>query len=189
MFDFWRFTDLIDTKAEVWFSKIRTDFWFTFFDKFTTLGTIVSGLIFLSSISIILFFRKNNNLILPMWGGYFFSECSTWMLKYIIARPRPEVVKGVFESNPSFPSGHSTSVTFIATFSFYLILTLIKSRVKRGGALILCGFIWFLVLFSRMYLNLHYLSDVIAGMFVGFVWGFIACMVASRTQLTTKYHL
>lgn len=99
------------------------------------------------------------------------------VLKHIFARSRPfvtfdEVVPLMdVLSEYSFPSGH-TALAFAMAFVFY------RKLPKCYGvlALVVAG----LVGFSRVYLGVHYLSDVVAGAFVGYVAAVIAEKLVDR---------
>lgn len=85
------------------------------------------------------------------------------ILKRIIQRPRPEGFRLIEETGYSFPSGHS-----MASMAFYgLIIYLVFKYVKnKNTKIIICSILSLLVLLigiSRIYLGVHYASDVIAG--------------------------
>lgn len=85
------------------------------------------------------------------------------LLKYIIQRPRPDGYRLIAESGYSFPSGHS-----MVSMAFYgLIIYLIWKMVKNKNIkYISCGILGLLIPmigFSRIYLGVHYASDVIGG--------------------------
>ncbi len=115
--------------------------------------------------SIFLWNEKKRNWILPLWLSLGISMALTYALKYLIARERPSeflhLQPLVAEDGWSFPSGHATAV-------FSTLGVLDKEFPK---------FKWFwlgfalLVAFSRMYLGVHYLSDVLAGGVIGFSVG------------------
>ena len=85
------------------------------------------------------------------------------VLKRIIRRPRPSGISLIKENGFSFPSGHSmVSMAFYGLF-IYLIY---KSKLNRETKLLLSLILSLLILFigiSRIYLGVHYASDVVAG--------------------------
>lgn len=91
------------------------------------------------------------------------AVCLNQALKFIIERPRPAVVRLAQASGFSFPSGHSMCSLVFYGFLLYL---LIRSNggfwFKFFGSIIICSLI-ILIGVSRIYLGVHYSSDVIAG--------------------------
>lgn len=74
------------------------------------------------------------------------------------------------ETSVSFPSGHTASSFAAATGIFYI------SKKKGIFAYILAA----LIAFSRLYIHVHYPSDVIGGIFVGIIFGLLACVFAFK---------
>jgi len=92
-----------------------------------------------------------------------FTTVITGALKALIARPRPEGVVTFEEKNTfSMPSGHATIISSV----FFFAKTEIKKHEK---ALFIISII--LVGISRLYLGVHFLSDVLAGIILGYVLG------------------
>jgi undecaprenyl-diphosphatase len=94
------------------------------------------------------------------------------LLKYLFQRTRPDINQIVFEEGFSFPSGHS-----MAAFSLYGMLTFLlwrhlKTTVGRGLLLTVNGLMIFLIGYSRIYLGVHYPSDVIAAYAASGFWLF-----------------
>lgn len=114
-------------------------------------------------------------LVVAISGGFLFSE----LFKQLIARPRPELVP--FETHVlsySFPSGHS-----MAAAATYLTLGTLLAASQRDLHLKLYIFalallITFAVGFSRVYLGVHWPSDVLAGWTAGTVWALLVWVVA-----------
>jgi len=91
-------------------------------------------------------------------------------LKHAFHRPRPAAFFGATPNSYSFPSGHA-----LGSFCFYGILAAILAPVARGRGAKLCIWIAAVLLvgmigLSRIYLGVHYPSDVIAGYCAAAVW-------------------
>lgn len=102
--------------------------------------------------------------------------CCNLFLKPLVARTRPFDVNTAVQllierpSDYSFPSGHTAS-SFAAAAALYF------SRKKLWiPAVILAG----LIAFSRLYLYVHYPTDVLAGAVIGILMGWIASMLVHR---------
>ncbi|WP_437622483.1 phosphatase PAP2 family protein [Sorangium sp. So ce1151] len=94
-----------------------------------------------------------------------------WALKALFARQRPTFADPLAVAHGwSFPSGHSMG-TFI-TFGMLSYLGLLFVRTPRARLLLVAfALSWTVAMgFSRMYLGVHYLSDVLAGFAAGSVW-------------------
>lgn len=84
-------------------------------------------------------------------------------LKLIIARNRPNINQIVTETNYSFPSGHTMIIVVISSlFIFYLWQGKGKKELKVILTILL-SILAILVMFSRIYLGVHYFSDIIGG--------------------------
>ncbi|MCJ9753893.1 phosphatase PAP2 family protein [Neorhizobium sp. BETTINA12A] len=116
-------------------------------------------------------------MFLSIAGGWLLSS----LLKLGVARPRPDIVPHLVEvSDLSFPSGHAmlSAVT-------YLTLGALLSRAQpyRSTRIFLIGaaiFLTFIIGFSRVYLGVHYPTDVLGGWCAGATWALACWMIARR---------
>ena len=112
-------------------------------------------------ISIIYFWKKKEaNYIVVNLITIFFSN---QLLKRIVERPRPEGFRIVEELGFSFPSGHSMVSMAFYGFFIYLIYKKVKNKYTKWISISLITILILLIGISRIYLGVHYASDVIAG--------------------------
>jgi undecaprenyl-diphosphatase len=113
------------------------------------------------------------------------TQLSVTIMKLFISRPRPDLVEhGASVATHSYPSGHSSIAAAIA-----LTLAYSAARMQpRPGVRVYCWIVgittMLLIGFSRMYLGVHWFSDVVAGLLVGTFW---ACLcIGIRQALATR---
>lgn len=130
-----------------------------------------------------LIFYKPKKKLVNLYGVTIVSTIINNIIKFIFRRPRPELMGSlvpVFESTFSFPSGHAMAST---TFYGYLIYMLYKSEVKKPlkiTGIALLSLLIFMVCFSRVYIYVHYFSDVITGFMCSLVVLFFYIKVTKK---------
>lgn len=146
----------------------RSDTLLRFFYFITLFAESLVIVILSVVLSIFLWTNKQRIHIFSLWFALAVGEGLTFLGKYIFHRERPSVfLRTITEDSFSFPSGHATAVVLFYGFLVYLIFrnyTSLKTRIAVLSSLFL-----FVVLvdLSRLYLGVHYFSDVIAGNLVG----------------------
>jgi undecaprenyl-diphosphatase len=108
------------------------------------------------------------------------------LLKDVFQRPRPEIVPHiVYASSSSFPSGHSmmSALTYL-TLAALLARSQERKRLK-AFFLLLAALMTFMVGVSRVYLGVHWPTDVLAGWMAGAVWALL-CWTAARWLQSRK---
>lgn len=107
------------------------------------------------------------------------------VLKAVFHRPRPNIVPhAVYVDTASFPSGHSmmSAVTYL-TLGALIARSHQKRRMRAFFLLVAVG-LTFLIGVSRVYLGVHWPTDVLAGWTAGAVWALLCWVVARRLQRT-----
>jgi undecaprenyl-diphosphatase len=91
-------------------------------------------------------------------------------LKEYVKRARPPYHEAAHASGYSFPSGHSMAAFVAYGMLAYILIQLIHHRRSRRAAVgVLAGLV-LLIGFSRMFLGVHWLSDVVGGFAAGACW-------------------
>ncbi len=124
-------------------------------------GLAIASSCVISVIITVLLKRKRIGFIIALCVTFnsLFSEG----FKYIIARPRPEILQLASESSYSFPSSHTlASVSLCGILIYFAIKSKLDKRVKIVLTILL-ALIPFLIGISRIYLGVHNASDVIGG--------------------------
>ncbi len=149
-----------------------------FFRILTQFGGTVAMIIF-SLITVIVVWRKLGSKI-AIWTGATFLTGELLLpqiFKHITLRPRPDEPL-IPISGYSFPSGHATgSTTFYGFLAILLILFYLKKKSSKIIVPLLFGFFVILVMISRVYLSVHYPSDVLAGCLLGLGTIFLATFI------------
>lgn len=167
------FVSSLDYDFDNILSGIRTPAGLSFFSYATFLGDkyILGILGVLLSYIIYRYWTKDTFLIKVFWAAFIFDAVLGYVIKYFVGRDRPlgaEVYEGY---TYSFPSGHSLAAFFMYGFIAVLILRMKNvSREKRYAGAVLAVITFLLVGFSRLYLGVHYLSDVMGGYLIGWFW-------------------
>lgn len=96
-------------------------------------------------------------------------------LKYLFKEVRPV---NIYESSYSFPSGHSYSAIAVYGLLTYLLYQKYKNKyiLFFGATLII------FIAYSRIYLGVHYLHDVLAGLFLGLLWLIITIKYENKAK-------
>jgi undecaprenyl-diphosphatase len=152
-----------------WRSANLNDF-FLWLTSFGGWPIIISG----AAILTLLFWLKNKKTqIIPFWLALGGANLTSTLGKLYFARIRPSAPV-YWENTFSFPSGHAINAIFLYGFMIYFL----AEMTPRRGQKILIGLAGILIIlavgFSRLYLGVHYLSDVISGYIVGALWLFAA---------------
>ena len=115
-----------------------------------------------------IFYRKQWKLeSYLMLGNLTLAGILIVTFKNIYQRPRPEILHLVEEKGFSFPSGHSLAVTLLIGSLIIIVGQRVKDRTVKLILQFLLGIYLVSVIISRVYLGVHYPSDVLASLCVG----------------------
>ena len=109
--------------------------------------------------------------------------------KFFFDRPRPVLPHLVEASGLSFPSGHSMVSASFYGLIIYLIWHNIEKPWLRNLLIALCTVIILLVGVSRVYLHVHYATDVMAGFSAGFLWVILAVYGLRRLEQYSRRNI
>jgi undecaprenyl-diphosphatase len=166
----------LDRSVSAWGFDHRTPFSTHALDALTDFGNIAIVVVLAVAVAAVDFVRTRSR-----WTGLFLlvvlagMELITTGVKDLVARARPALIPAAAHLGPSFPSGHSaTAAAFWAATALIL-----GRRLGRGGRLLMAAAavaIAVAVAGSRVLLDLHWLSDVVGGLALG--WGWFALCAA-----------
>jgi undecaprenyl-diphosphatase len=145
-------------------------------------GVIVQAMVAVSVIGFLLLERKKGAALFvtaAVSSGAFLS----FVLKDLVGRARPDIISRELEiSSLSFPSGHSmmSAVTYLTLGA--LLARTQRSRLVKAYVLVLGILLTLSVGLSRMYLGVHWPTDVLAGWTAGAAWALLCWSIALRLQ-------
>ena len=108
------------------------------------------------------------------------------LLKNIIQRPRPEGIKLIIEKGYSFPSGHSMASMAFYGFIIYLIYKYVKNKKIKWTLIVLLSILIISIGLSRIYLGVHYTSDVIGAFLFSISYLIIYISLINKFILKSK---
>ena len=129
--------------------------------------TNFGGAIFLIVVTIALFILiKNKKIRLSILSNLVIITILNQLLKRILQRPRPTEYRIIEETGYSFPSGHSMISMAFYGYLIYLIYKYIKNKYIRWISIVLLSILICAIGISRIYLGVHYTSDVLGGFLI-----------------------
>jgi len=143
--------------------------------------TNFGGAIFLIILTITLFILIKNkkiglSIILNLTG-------LNQILKYILQRPRPTEYRLIEETGFSFPSGHSMVSMAFYGYLIYLIYKYVKNKDLKWISIVLLSILICSIGISRIYLGVHYTSDVLGGFLISLSYLIVYTLIVNRYLL------
>ena len=175
----------IDTRVLNLMPSIRTPIQTSFFRVVTTLANTQTTILLMIT-TVTVFWAKHQRrlagLVIVVVAG---EETITYVIKNLVHRMRPELALGLIrEDSYSFPSGHAVRATVLFGLLAYLIYKSYKSakaRIITIGTYVLTVFF---VAISRIYLGVHYPTDVWGSILLG---GAMLAVVIGTVEISSRY--
>jgi membrane-associated phospholipid phosphatase len=168
----------VDRGADRLIGRLRSPAGFHVFLWITDLGSgpafVAIGLV----ATMFLLIEQRHVFVPALWTTLLGAQATTWIGKYAINRTRPEFLDIATAFAPSFPSGHSTAAMAVYGFLAYVAVRRVASRRVRFEAIYWTSVLIALIGCSRVYLGVHFLSDVLSGFLVGAFWLLVGVAVA-----------
>lgn len=152
-----------------------TPFFNELFVRTTDIGSPIFSSIIGLAIGLYLAYKKRIKSFLIMGGSMIGAAGTAYIIKSIVERPRPHLWHHqlVHETGFSFISGHATMSMALAAAA----IAIVWHTKWRWPAIIVGGLYVLYIGFSRLYLGVHYPTDVIGGWIVAFAWVLVLVLV------------
>jgi membrane-associated phospholipid phosphatase len=155
-----------------------------FFAVITHMGDRTIYLLIILGLSIYFWERfKNWKFTAQMSVVLFLSSLSNIAIKQVINRTRPGIEHLVEVNSMSFPSGHSMSAMAFYGFLIYLCIRYNMAPWLRTALITVLAVLILLIGVSRVYLGVHYPTDVAAGLLGGLIWVALSAVVFNTIDL------
>ena len=146
--------------------------------------TNFGGAIFLIILTITLFILiKNKKIGLSIILNLIVITGLNQILKYILQRPRPTEYRLIEETGFSFPSGHSMVSMAFYGYLIYLIYKYVKNKYLKWISIVLLSTLICSIGISRIYLGVHYTSDVLGGFLISLSYLIVYTLIVNRYLL------
>ena len=179
----------LDMNVSGWFFSMRTPFMSKAFYYFTQLGTFYGVTIGTTLAGLFLLWKKEWYLLLALLISVLGSSLSMHYSKIYFHRERPlNMAYFTPENSFSFPSGHATSAMALAGILCYFVLIEIENKKLRLGLFLLGVCYIILIGLSRIYLGVHFLTDVAAGYLLGLLWVIVAIGLMEYVAISRTKH-
>lgn len=152
-------TDSFDLSIYNFIISFKNDF----LTSFLKIVTLFGGEYVILLITFSFFFLKNKKFFLSLFVDMILIVFFNYFLKLVFLRERPVDLMIINETGYSFPSGHSMIAVSFYGFIIFLIWRMNIKKIYKFLFSLFTGFLIFLIGISRIYLGVHFPSDVIGG--------------------------
>ena len=149
----------IDSSVYNFLISFKNDSLTNFFRFITKFSNVAFLVIF---VLIVLLILRNKDAVFVIFN-LIFLRLLNYVIKIIIKRDRPNILRLIKIGEYSFPSGHAMISMGVYGYLIYLIYKKIKNPYIKYLGIIILSLLIILIGISRIYLGVHYFSDVLAG--------------------------
>ena len=170
-------TTLIDNKIYDYIIGYRNDLVDNIFKIITKLADPIPIIIV---IFILLIFLNKENIYILM-TTVLLTLLTNQTLKFFIKRSRPDHIRLINENSYAYPSGHAMISIAVYGFLIYLVYKKVKNKLIKIVLITVLSIIILGIGLSRIYLGVHYPSDVLAGYFITIpILVLITCLITDH---------
>ncbi|MBA3461828.1 MAG: phosphatase PAP2 family protein [Deltaproteobacteria bacterium] len=144
-------------------------------------STIATLIVIIASLFLILVKRRNQAIVVIACGVG--TAVAIWVLKDLFGRERPNIVPHLTDvSSLSFPSGHSLIASAIYPTLGLLLSMTFKERKLKLFVFITAAMLALVIGFTRVYMGVHFPTDVLGGWMLGLAWAIVCGLICRRLQ-------
>lgn len=145
--------------------SLECDFFDNYFLFVTRMGNENVIIVF---IIMLLFVLKDRERILLLFSSLI-SVVSNQGIKHLLMRKRPDVLHLIKQGGYSYPSGHSMIAVAVYGLLIYFVCSKIKNKYLKYGLSLLLVLLIISIGISRIYVGVHYISDVLGGFLLAII--------------------
>ncbi|HEY1041144.1 MAG TPA: phosphatase PAP2 family protein [Candidatus Paceibacterota bacterium] len=177
---------MFDAAIISWIQSFESPILTDFFLQITKFGDIHVIVVVGIAVAILLYLKKRyfyaHGLLISLCVG----GILTYSIKNLVERGRP-LYGLIIESGYSFPSGHTLMATALIGFIIYIVYKYPDSKVFKITAIVLLILLLISIAVSRIYLGVHYPTDVLAGFLLGIISVLITLLFKRYNVLHRKF--
>ncbi|MBY0452297.1 MAG: phosphatase PAP2 family protein [Bdellovibrionaceae bacterium] len=178
----------LDHVISNWATGTRNPSLNAFFIFVTDLGSFYFLTALITLFAGFLLYKKRWVLAAQIVSGGLGTALITYLLKSYFARSRPDVLQMLTTvQGYSYPSGHSVSAAGIYLTMAIILSEVLHRKTSRMAVFIAAAVLATAIAISRVYLGVHYFSDITAGLMVGIAWASLNGAYFSHLKVRKKF--